>query len=88
MTAREADVTVCTYPFLLPFFIPTILAASMTAGVEAMPRISPWSAGLHNVHSWGLLAVLLVSLVARRPIERPPAGRAGPAPDGDHSGDS
>jgi Na+/H+ antiporter NhaC len=60
--ANILDVTVCTYPFLLPFFIPTILAASMTANVAGMPRLSPWDAGLHNVHSWGLLLVLLVSL--------------------------
>jgi Na+/H+ antiporter NhaC len=63
--ANILDVTVCTYPFLLPFFIPTILAASMTGGVPDMPRLSPWDAGLHNVHSWGLLLVLLVSLARR-----------------------
>jgi Na+/H+ antiporter NhaC len=63
--ANILDVTVCTYPFLLPFFIPTILAASMTAGTPGMPRISPWSVGLHNVHSWGLLVTMLVSLAAR-----------------------
>ena len=63
--ANILDVAVCTYPFLLPFFIPTILVASMTAGIADMPRISPFDAGLHNVHSWGLLAVLIVSLAAR-----------------------
>jgi Na+/H+ antiporter NhaC len=62
--ANILDVAVCTYPFLLPFFIPTILAASMTAGIADMPRVSPWDAGLHNVHSWGLLAVLVVSIAA------------------------
>ncbi len=62
--ANILDVAVCTYPFLLPFFIPTILAASMTAGVADMPRVSPFDAGLHNIHSWGLLAVLLLSLLA------------------------
>ena len=64
--ANILDVTVCTYPFLLPFFIPTILAASMTAGVDGMPRISPWDAGLHNVHSWGLLIVLVASIAMGR----------------------
>ena len=64
--------TVCTDPFILPFFIPTILAASMTAGVEGLPRISPWDAGLHNVHSWALLIVLLASIaVGRREREAP-----------------
>ena len=61
--ANILDVTVCTYPFLLPFFIPTILAASMTAGVADMPRVSPIDAGLRNIHSWGLLAVLLLTLM-------------------------
>jgi Na+/H+ antiporter NhaC len=58
------DVTVCTYPFLLPFFIPTILAASATAGLEAFgaPRLSAWAIGLHNAHSWALLAVMLLAV--------------------------
>lgn len=60
--ANILDVTVCTYPFLLPFFIPTILAASMTGG-GGMAVVTPWEVGLHNVHSWGLLAAVLVSLV-------------------------
>lgn len=60
--ANILDVAVCTYPFLFPFFIPTILAASMTFGVPDMPRVSPWDAGLHNVHSWALLGVLLVAI--------------------------
>lgn len=63
--ANLLDVTVCTYPFLLPFFIPTILAASLTAGAGDLPRISPWSAGLHNVHSWALLVVIVLSLFIR-----------------------
>ncbi len=63
--ANLLDVTVCTYPFLLPFFIPTVLAASLT-GADGSLRVSPLDAGLHNVHSWALLAVLLISLVGRR----------------------
>ena len=61
--ANVLDVTVCTYPFLLPFFIPTVLAGALTTGVEGMPRLSAWEAGLHNVHSWGLLAVILIAVV-------------------------
>ena len=57
------DVTVCTYPFLLPFFIPTILASALTAGVEVAPRLSPWTAGLHNAHSWALLGVMVMAIV-------------------------
>ncbi len=62
--ANLLDVTVCTYPFLLPFFIPTILAASTTAGLEAFgaPRLSAWTIGLHNAHSWGLLLVILLAM--------------------------
>ncbi|HBV05424.1 MAG TPA: hypothetical protein DEF01_01710, partial [Gemmatimonadetes bacterium] len=60
--ANILDVTVCTYPFLLPFFIPTILAASMTAGIDTMSTISPWTAGLHNAHSWSLLIVLVATI--------------------------
>lgn len=65
--ANLLDVTVCTYPFLFPFCIPTIVAATTTAtGAQTgMPRVSPLEAGLYNVHSWALLAVLLVSIVAR-----------------------
>jgi Na+/H+ antiporter NhaC len=63
--ANILDITVCTYPFLFPFFVPTILAASTTvAGAEfGMPRVSPWEAGLHNLHSWALLGVLLVAVL-------------------------
>ena len=58
------DVTVCTYPFLFPFFIPTILAASTTAGLEGFgaPRLSAWTIGLHNAHSWALLLVILFAV--------------------------
>ncbi len=62
--ANLLDVTVCTYPFLLPFFIPTILAASTTAGLDAfgVPRLSALTIGLHNVHSWALLLVILLAM--------------------------
>ena len=59
--ANLLDVTACTWPFLLPFFIPTILAASVTASGAGfgMPRVSALSAGLANAYSWGLLVMLL-----------------------------
>jgi Na+/H+ antiporter NhaC len=63
--ANLLDVTVCTYPFLLPYFIPPILAASTTSAGEAygVPRVSPLDAGMHNVYSWALLVVVLVAIV-------------------------
>jgi Na+/H+ antiporter NhaC len=63
--ANILDITSCTYPFLLPFYIPTIVAASTTAGADAfnMPRIAPLAAGLFNFHSWALLAVLIFAIV-------------------------
>lgn len=62
--ANLLDMTVCTYPFLLPFFIPTILAASATASGESfgIPRVSALEAGLANTYSWALLGVMLVAI--------------------------
>jgi Na+/H+ antiporter NhaC len=62
--ANLLDVTVCTWPFLLPWFIPTILAASTTAaGAEAgLPRLPVATVGLWNFHSWALLAVVLLAI--------------------------
>ncbi len=62
--ANLLDMTVCTYPFLLPFFIPTILAASATASGESfgIARVSVLEAGLANAYSWALLGVMLVAI--------------------------
>lgn len=59
--ANLLDITVCTYPFLFPFFIPTILAASTTAsgGEFGMPTVAPLTVGLYNFHSWALLVVVV-----------------------------
>ncbi len=77
--ANILDITVCTYPFLFPFFVPTILAASTTAaGPEfGMPRVAPWEVGLHNFHSWALLGVLLVAMLTGF------GAGGGPGADGD-----
>jgi Na+/H+ antiporter NhaC len=76
--ANLLDVTVCTYPFLLPFFIPTILAASTTMGYEAfgVPRLSAWAIGLHNAHSWALLVVILLAMATGWGRELEPVGLA------------
>lgn len=62
--ANLLDTTVCTYPFLLPYCIPTILASSLTAsGVPfQMPILSALTAGFYNFHSWALLAMVLFAL--------------------------
>ena len=61
--ANLLDLTVCTWPFLLPWFLPTILASSASAGAEAlgMPRVSPLAVGMANLYAWALL--LTVPLV-------------------------
>ncbi len=60
--ANLLDLVVSIWPFLLPWFIPTILAAGLTAGTSAAPRLGALEIGLHNVHSWALLAILLVAI--------------------------
>ena len=56
--------TVCTYPFLLPYFIPTILASSASAsGVPyGMPRISPLAAGMMNMYAWALVVTIVFAV--------------------------
>lgn len=63
--ANLLDMTVCTYPFLFPFFIPTILASSATGSGAAfgVPRVTALDAGLANPYSWALLAVIITAIV-------------------------
>ncbi|HEY7697701.1 MAG TPA: Na+/H+ antiporter NhaC family protein, partial [Vicinamibacteria bacterium] len=62
--ANIMDITVCVFPFILPYMIPTILAATASASGEkfGMPRLSPFAVGISNFHSFGLLAVLLFAI--------------------------
>jgi Na+/H+ antiporter NhaC len=62
--ANLLDLAVCTWPFLLPYFLPTILMSGATAsGADAgLPRISALDLGLWNVYSWGLLVMLAVAV--------------------------
>ncbi len=62
--ANLLDMAVCTYPFLFPFFVPVILAASTTASGEAfgLPRVPPLTVGLLNFHSWALMLMLVVAI--------------------------
>jgi Na+/H+ antiporter NhaC len=62
--ANLLDATGVTLPFILPYMIPVILAASATAGGAelGMPRLSPAQAGIFNFHSWAMLAVMLMAV--------------------------
>ena len=64
--ANLLDVTVCTWPFTLPYFLPAILAANATAAGApfGMPRVSPLATGVHNVYSWALLGMVVFAVVA------------------------
>lgn len=63
--ANLLDLTVCTWPFILPWFLPTILASSATAqGVAiGMPRLSPLAIGLHNTYAWALVVTIPLVIV-------------------------
>ncbi|MFO7733511.1 MAG: Na+/H+ antiporter NhaC family protein [Candidatus Aminicenantes bacterium] len=62
--ANLLSLSVSTYPFILPYFIPVILTANATrSGVPyGIPPVSPLEAGLFNVYSWALLVVLAAAL--------------------------
>ncbi len=62
--ANLLDLTVCTWPFLLPWFLPTILAASASGGAEqfGMPSQTPFTIGLHNTYAWALVGAVLLAV--------------------------
>ena len=78
--ANLLDLTVCTWPFLLPWFLPTILAASATAGGEnfGMPMLSPLRIGLHNSYAWLLVVAVLTAVTTGfgRRVDGPPGADA------------
>jgi Na+/H+ antiporter NhaC len=59
------SLVVCTFPFILPYFIPVILMANTTsAGLEyRISPVSPLQTGLHNFMSWALLAMVLFAVI-------------------------
>ena len=63
--ANLLDMTVCTYPFILPYFLPTILASSASASGLAygMPRVAPFEVGLMNTYAWALVVTIAVAIV-------------------------
>lgn len=62
--ANLLSLTVSTYPFILPYFIPVILTANTTLSGAAygLPAVSPLQAGLHNMYSWMVAAVVVIML--------------------------
>ncbi len=62
--ANLLDLTVCTWPFLLPWFLPTILSASASAGGEAfgMPPQTPFAIGMHNTYAWALVGAVVLAV--------------------------
>ena len=60
------SLVVCTFPFILPYFIPVILMANTTsAGKEfGISPVSPLQIGLHNFISWALLAMVLFAVIS------------------------
>ncbi len=63
--ANILSLIACTFPFVLPYFIPVILMANMTnTGTEFnVPPVSPLKVGLYNFMSWGLLLMALITLL-------------------------
>ncbi len=63
--ANLLDLTVCTWPFLLPWFLPTILAASASTGAEkfGMPPQTALAIGMHNTYGWALVLAVLVAVL-------------------------
>lgn len=63
--ANLLDLTVCTWPFLLPFFLPTILAAGATraTGAPVMPPLDATTVGLHNTYAWALVVTVVIAVV-------------------------
>ncbi|MEO1368586.1 MAG: Na+/H+ antiporter NhaC family protein, partial [Acidobacteriota bacterium] len=86
--ANLLDITACSWPHIMPWFIPAILTASTTSSGESfgMPRLSPFEVGVTNAHSWALLLMALLAVFAGYGREKDPvprdAGSSGPADEG------
>jgi Na+/H+ antiporter NhaC len=62
--ANLLDMTVCTWPFLLPWFLPTILASGASGGaaVFGMPALSALTIGMYNTYAWALAASVVLAV--------------------------
>lgn len=63
--ANLLSLVACTFPFLLPYFIPVILMTNMSqAGKEfGVPAVSPLEIGLYNFVSWALLVIVIIVVI-------------------------
>ncbi len=63
--ANLLSLMACVLPFLLPYFIPTILMANMTSsGADfGIPTVSPLEVGMHNFLSWALLLLAIIVVI-------------------------
>lgn len=73
--ANLLDLTVCTWPFLLPWFLPTILASGATreAAALGMPAVSPFTVGMYNTYAWALVITVSLAVMAGFGRSRPEA---------------
>lgn len=62
--ANLLDLSVSTVPFILPYFIPVILAAGITRSGSSfgIPSQAPAQIGLHNFYSWAVLIAVIVAI--------------------------
>ncbi|MDP4710913.1 MAG: hypothetical protein NWR67_07780 [Saprospiraceae bacterium] len=63
--ANILSMVVCVFPFLLPYFIPVILMANTSSsGADfGVAPVNTLQAGLFNFVAWGLLIMLLLTIV-------------------------
>ncbi len=63
--ANLLSLVACTFPFLLPYFIPVILMTNMSHSGEAfgVPSVSPLEVGIHNFVSWALLVMVIIVVI-------------------------
>lgn len=63
--ANLLSLVACTFPFLLPYFIPVILMTNMSHSGEefGIPSVSPLEVGLYNFVSWALLAIVIIVVI-------------------------
>ena len=66
--ANIMSLMACTYPFLLPYFVPVLLMVNITGsstefGIEGVTALE---AGMYNFVSWGLLIISLLYIFQRK----------------------